>query len=972
MKKILFSLSLAAISIGQLMGQAVLIEKVTAQPGKLVIPYEKYQLPNGLTLIVNEDHSDPVAHINVTYHVGSARELPGKSGFAHFFEHMLFQGSKHVADEEHFKIIKQYGGDVNGNTTRDRTVYIETFPSNFTETALWMEADRMGVFLEAFTQKKFEIQRSTVKNEKDERYNAPYGFLMEVKDQNLYPEEHPYSWSTIGYVDDLNRADSSDLRNFFLRWYGPNNACIIIAGDVNTADVVKWTEKYFGSIQRGPEVKKQRVKPVVLEENKIKSYPDPNASLPLVYTTFPAAAVGHTDEAAMDVLSYLIGGTRNSPMYRKFVENETALQASCTNNPLSTINHELAGEFSFLMVAYPWDKDIKFLQNKLKVMIDSFEFDNFSDDDLVRAKSNILSNYSSGLEDVSVKANYLSNFWYLDFKNAEGKMANLDDDANRYRNLTREDIMRVYRKYLKGKNSSTIVIEPMETTDGEKKPQYQSFNPNAGKRNPVAEAEYNNLTHKPTVDNFDRSLRPSPEAAKTVNIPGIYRKTLNNGLEILGSTTTETPQVLITMSIEGGRLLEGKELPLGTSEMMASAMNVGTAKRTAKELENELEKLGANIGFGAGGTSTSVSLSCEADKLDQALVLLDEMMFQPRWDDSEFKKSKKRVRENAKSSLRNRGTGASNAVRALRYGQTPLGAYIGSSEYDAVTMDHCKKYYAKNFAPEVTKLVVVGPLNGDEVYKKLEFLNKWEKKGVSVVKPTEFPQFKTSQIFGVEYVDADQSDLIISMPGMSYDATGEMFKSNVMNFALGGNFNSRLNLNIREDKAWTYGIRSGFSGSFEDIKGNYGVSAGIKANATDSAIVEIVKELNKYKEQGISQEEFNFTKDALLASEALEYESNGQKAGYMMQMAMRKLPENYAAQQQDILKKMTREELNELAKKNLQTDKMTIVVAGDMLLLKDRLEKLGYGKVQMLDPSGKGKYKILEAPKGEKHDKNYR
>ena len=972
MKKILFSLSLAAFSIGQLMGQAVLIEKVTAQPGKLVIPYEKYQLPNGLTLIVNEDHSDPVAHINVTYHVGSARELPGKSGFAHFFEHMLFQGSKHIADEEHFKIIKQYGGDVNGNTTRDRTVYIETFPSNFTETALWMEADRMGVFLEAFTQKKFEIQRSTVKNEKDQRYNTPYGFLMEVKDQNLYPEEHPYSWSTIGYVDDLNRADSSDLRNFFLRWYGPNNACIIIAGDVNTADVVKWTEKYFGSIQRGPEVKKQRVKPVVLEENKIKSYPDPNASLPLVYTTFPAAAVGHTDEAAMDVLAYLIGGTRNSPMYRKFVENESALQANCTNNPLSTINHELAGEFSFLMVAYPWDKDIKFLQNKLKVMIDSFEFDNFSDDDLVRAKSNILSNYSSGLEDVSVKANYLSNFWYLDFKNAEGKMANLDDDANRYRNLTREDIMRVYRKYLKGKNSSTVVIEPMESADGEKKPQYQSFNPNAGKRNPVAEAEYKNLTHKPTVDNFDRSLRPNPAAAKTVNIPGIYRKTLNNGLEILGSTTTETPQVLITMNIEGGRLLEGKELPLGTSEMMASAMNVGTAKRTAKEMENELEKLGANISFGAGGTSTSVSLSCEADKLDQALALMDEMMFQPRWDDGEFKKTKKRVRENAKSNLRNRGTGASNAVRALRYGQTPLGAYIGSSEYDAVTMDHCKKYYAKNFAPEVTKLVVVGPLNGDEVYKKLEFLNKWEKKGVAIVKPTEFPQFKTSQIFGVEYVDADQSDLIISMPGMSYDATGEMFKSNVMNFALGGNFNSRLNLNIREDKAWTYGIRSGFSGSYEDIKGSYGVSAGIKTNATDSAIVEIVKELNKYKEKGISQEEFNFTKDALLASEALEYESNGQKAGYMMQMAMRKLPENYAAQQQEILKNMTREELNELAKKNLQTDKMTIVVAGDMLLLKDRLEKLGYGKVQMLDPSGKGKYKILEAPKGVKHDKNYR
>ena len=242
MKK-LFLIGLALWSIvPTAQAQATLIEKVEAKPGKLIVPYSKYQYPNGLTLIVSEDHSDPVAHLNVTYHVGSARETRGKSGFAHFFEHMLFQGSQHVADEEHFKIIKNYGGDVNGNTTRDRTVYIETFPSNFTETALWMEADRMGCFLEAFTNKKFEIQRSTVKNEKDQRYNVPYGFLMEVKDQELYPKEHPYSWSTIGFVDDLDRADSNDLKNFFLRWYGPNNACIIVSGDVNANEVVAWVE----------------------------------------------------------------------------------------------------------------------------------------------------------------------------------------------------------------------------------------------------------------------------------------------------------------------------------------------------------------------------------------------------------------------------------------------------------------------------------------------------------------------------------------------------------------------------------------------------------------------------------------------------------------------------------------------------------------------------------------------------------
>lgn len=979
-KQICTILSFAIVGINGLFAQATLVEKVESQPGKLNIPYEKYVYPNGLSLIVSEDHSDPVTHLNVTYHVGSARELPGKSGFAHFFEHMLFQGSKHVADEEHFKLIKQYGGDVNGNTTRDRTVYIETFPSNFTETALWMEADRMGCFLEAFTKKKFEIQRSTVKNEKDERYNVPYGFLMEVKDQNFYPEDHPYSWSTIGYVDDLNRADSNDLKKFFLRWYGPNNACIIVVGDVNTAEVVAWVDKYFGSVNRGPEVKKQRVKPVQLEENKIRSYPDPNAFLPVVYTTYAGAPVGHADEAAMDVLAYLMGGTRNSPIYKKFVSAENALQADCSNNPMGNFNHELGGEFSFTMVGYPAQAsslagypDVKALQNMLKILIDSFEFVNFAQEDLDRAKANILSNYSSGLEDASTKANYLSTFWYLDQKNADGKMVNLEDDANRYRNLTKEDIMRVYRKYLKGKNSSTIVINPLQVAAGEKKPVYESFNPNAGKPVPaVAEAEYKNLVYKPVVDKFDRSVRPKPTEPKVVKLPGIYRKTLSNKLEILGTTSNETPQVLISMSIDGGRLLEGTpEVPYGTAEMMASALNVGTAKRTAEELEKEMEKLGVSIGFGAGPTGMGVSLSCEVDKLDASLALLEEMMFEPRWDEKEFGKTKKRVKENATSSLKNRGTGLSNAARALRFGQTPLGVYVGSSEFDGINLGHCKEYYKRYFAPDVTKVVVVAPLSSEDVYKKLAFLEKWQNKNVSITKPSAFPKFETNQIFGVEYVDADQSDILISMPGLSYDATGEMFRSNIMNFALGGNFNSRLNLNIREEKAWTYGIRGGFSGSYEDIPGFYGISAGIKANATDSAIVEIVKELNRYKNEGISEEEFNFTKDALLASEALEYESNGQKAGFIMQLATRKLSETFPEEQQKILKAMTREEINALAKKNLQTDKMMMVVAGDMLLLKERLDKLGYGKVQILDNKGKGKYKVLKATPA-KHDKNYK
>ncbi|MBL7811865.1 MAG: insulinase family protein [Bacteroidetes bacterium] len=966
MKRYVFLFAAGFLTVAGLQAQAKLVEKVESKPGELVIPYEKYVYPNGLTLMVTEDHSDPVAHLNITYHVGSAREVPGKSGFAHFFEHMLFQGSKHVADEEHFELIRRYGGEVNGNTTRDRTAYIETFPSNFTETALWMEADRMGFLLEAFTNKKFENQRSTVKNEKDQRYSNPYGFLMEVKDQNLYPQDHPYSWSTIGYVDDLDRVDSSDLRNFFLRWYGPNNACIVISGDVNTQDVVNWVDKYFGGIARGPEVKKQRVKPVQLTENGLRSYPDPNAYVPLIYTTYPAAPVGHADEAALDYLAYMLSGTRKSPLYKKFIDAEWALQVNASNNPLSPINHELAGEFSFTVAGYPWS-DIKRLQVMLQNSIDSFEITGFTDEDLERAKTSFLSNFSSGLENVDTKAQYLSTFWYLDAKGPDGKMHNLNDEVARYKNVTREDIMNAYRKYIKGKFSSTIVIEPQQVAAGEKKPKYVSFNPNAGYKNPVAEAEYKNLVQKPVVDNFDRSIQPKPSAPKTVAIPKIYRKSLDNGLEILGTEFNETPKVIIQISTKGGRLLEGKEFPYGTADMVSACMSNGTAKHTPEELEQEMEKLGASISVGA----TGAFLSCDKDKLDASLALLNEMMFEPRWDEKEFKKDKKRMRENAKSGLRNRSTGAANAWKALMYGNSPMGTYVGANDYEAITMEQCKAFYKKNFAPELSKVVVVGPVGKEEILGKLAFLGKWEKKGVSIPKPTVFPEFQSTQIFGVEYIDADQSDIMMGFRSMPYDATGEFFKSYVMNFALGGNFNSRLNLDIREDKGWTYGINSGYRPAFEDIPGYYMVSAGVKANATDSAIKQVMTVLEKYRNEGITQEEYNFTKEALLASEALEYESVGQKAGFIMNMATRNLPEDYSEQQSRIVQTITREELNQLAKKNLKTDQMIIVVSGDMLLLKSRLDKLGYGKVQMLDNTGKGKYKIAK-PKKSKHDKNYK
>src|SRR5919107_1544191 len=289
MKRILLLLTGFTFVVATALAQTKLVEKVTKKGDELVISYEKHELPNGLTLIVHEDHSDPVVHVDVTYHVGSAREEIGKSGFAHFFEHMMFQGSDNVADEQHFKIVTQSGGTLNGSTNRDRTNYYETVPSNQLEKMLWLEADRMGFFLDAVTQKKFEVQRSTVKNERGQRMdNVPYGLRFETIHKNLYPYGHPYSWEVIGYIEDLNRSDVNDLKNFFMRWYGPNNATLTVGGDVSTAQVIKWAEKYFGAIPRGPEVVPVKVPAVHLDSNRYVSYVDNYARIPQLAIVYPS------------------------------------------------------------------------------------------------------------------------------------------------------------------------------------------------------------------------------------------------------------------------------------------------------------------------------------------------------------------------------------------------------------------------------------------------------------------------------------------------------------------------------------------------------------------------------------------------------------------------------------------------------------------------------------------------------------
>ena len=304
-----------------------LVEEFDGQDGGFSIPFRKYRLDNGLTVVLHEDHSDPLAHVDVTYHVGSAREEPGRSGFAHLFEHMLFEGSKHVKDGDHGKILSNAGGTLNGSTDSDRTNYYETIPINQLEVALWLEADRMGFLLEAVDQEKFEVQRETVKNERGQRVdNVPYGRWNETAMAALYPPGHPYSWPVIGWMEDLDAAEVDDIKRFFLRWYGPNNATVTIGGDIDVEQTLEWIAKYFGPIPSGPPVENQSPQPGSLDSDRYLTMED-NVHLPAIAMLIPTVYVRHPDEAPLDAAAKVLGQGRASLLYQRLVQTGRAVSA---------------------------------------------------------------------------------------------------------------------------------------------------------------------------------------------------------------------------------------------------------------------------------------------------------------------------------------------------------------------------------------------------------------------------------------------------------------------------------------------------------------------------------------------------------------------------------------------------------------------------------------------------------------------
>ena len=949
MKPALLAAALATMLVGCQQAQTpsslppgiALVETLERKPGdEIVIPYAKYRLDNGLTVILHEDKSDPMVHVDVTYHVGSGREEVGKSGFAHFFEHMMFQGSDNVGDDQHFKIVSESGGTLNGTTNRDRTNYFQTVPANQLQKMLWLEADRMGFFLDAVTQEKFEVQRDTVKNERGQRVdNRPYGLLFERVGEALYPEGHPYSWSTIGYVEDLDRVDVNDLKRFFLRWYGPNNAVLTIGGDFDTHQTLQWIGKYFGSIPRGPDVATPEKPTVALDANRYISLED-NVSLPLLHMAYPTVHRFHADEAPLDVLMFLLGTGETSLLYKNMVKNRIAVQARASHGC-----GELSCTFAISALPNPAaGKTLADLERLARQSLLEFEQRGASDDDLERAKMDIVASMIYGLESVAGKVSQLAHYQTI-----AGRADYIAEDVARYDNVSREDVMRAYQRYIANKPAVVMSIVPhgqLELRASEdtwqrterKLPDYES----------VSEED---LAYRPATDDFDRSVAPPAGDNPALTLPAIWRGELKNGVRVLGARNEEVPTTTVRLRIAVGQRHE-RLSQLGLAALTASMLNEATERSSNEELSDRLQKLGSTISFGAGDNDTVATVRSLTRNLDATLAVLAEKLMQPKFDAADFDRLKAQTLEAIKTSKKEASPTADVVYRLLLFGHDNPIAYRNAgtvATVEALSLDDARQFYAQHFSPAIASLVVVSDLGQQALLEKLAVLESWQGGDVADAPLAAFPDTGKTRIYLVDKPAAAQSEIRIGKRALTYDATGEYYRAGLANFVLGGTFSSRINLNLREDKGYTYGARSRFSGD-EDY-GTFTASAGVRTDATAASIVEFEKEIRRYAGGGIAADELNFTRNAIGSRDARSYETPLQKLAFLSRILVYDLADDFVLRQNEILAGIEAEELNAVVAGQLVMDDMAIVIVGDRSVVQPELEELGY-QIVHLDVDG--------------------
>lgn len=910
-------------------------EKNSAE--KLSVSYEQYQLANGLDVILHQDKSDPIVAVAIQYHVGSNREVPGKTGFAHLFEHMMFQQSENVGQDEFFRKIQGVGGTLNGGTSNDGTIYYEVVPKNALEMVLWLESDRMGFLRNTVTQSAFANQQNVVQNEKRQMVdNRPYGHSGGVIAKNLYPDGHPYSWTVIGEMEDLQNATVEDVKEFHSRFYVPNNATITIAGDFNPEEVKPLLEKYFGEISRGEEVKDPEPFHVSLEATKKLVHEDNFARTPQLTMVWPTAEQFSDDAYPLNFLAQILGSGKSSPFYRVIVKDKKlAPRAGVYNRAM-----ELTGQFTVSVNANA-GASLAEVENAVFEALQLFEEEGITEKEMEKHKASLETDFYNGISSVLGKS-----FQLARYNEYAGTPGYIEQDIEKIKAVTIPDVLRVYEKYIKGKPYLATSFVPKGQLDLAAENSMDAGVVEEDIENAtqvqVAFSEENEEIIK-TPSAFDRSVQPEIGPDPEVTLPAVWKEKTDNGIEVWGIKHSEVPLVRYSLIINGGHLMESPE-KAGVSSFLASMLMEGTATKTPEELEEEIDLLGANIYISGGTENITINVNTLARNFEKTVALVEEILLQPRWDTEQFELIKSRILNEMKRNEANPAYLASQQFSKLIYGEDNILGIPSSGTIESIesmTMDDLKAFYTENFSPTVTKMQVAGDIESTRVMDALSSLSvAWEAKEV------EFPEISAPQMpdkGGLYFLDipgAKQSNIYVGYAALPRGHK-DYFPATVMNYKLGGSFNGILNLILREEKGFTYGARSGFSGY--QNHGSFSASSSVRSDATLESVDIFKTEVENYIED-ISADDLQFTKDALIKSYALNYETLGALLGMLREISVYNLPVDYASQEVEFIQNYNEETHKQLAKKYLQPEKMIFLVAGDAKTQMGSLKTVGLGE----------------------------
>ncbi len=888
---------------------------LAAPAEEIDIPYRVHVLENGLRLVVHEDHKAPVVAVNIWYHVGSKNEVPGRTGFAHLFEHLMFQGSENLA-QDYLNFMAELGAtDLNGTTFFDRTNYFQTVPTNALDTVLWAESDRMGHFDKAITQAVLDEQRGVVQNEKRQRDNQPYGKVFQTVLRQVFPADHPYSWETIGSMADLDAATLEDVREWFGTYYGPNNAVLVIAGDVDTDDVIARVEKYFGDIPPGP--------PLTRFESWIPTHAsarrqrmEDRVSQPRLYLTWPGPRWGTRAAHHLELAAAILSGDKNSRLYERLVYRDQI----ASDVELGANAFEISG-LTYLQISAQPGVTLAQLEAVVNEELERFRRDGPTRRELERVKAQRRAAFLGGIEKVGGfggKAGTLAESMVYGGSPDAWRRALTDGES-----ASREDLRNVARAWL---TDTPFVLEVT----------------------PVPELSA-------TAAALDRATPPPVGEPPTVRFPDFERATLDNGLELIVVERDGIPMIELELLMDAGYAADTLGKP-GTASMAMSMLDEGTRSRSALEISEQLALLGASLQAGSSLDTSSVSLQALVGKLDESLEIFADVVLNPAFPAAELERLRKAYLA-ALSQEKTSPTGlALRVVPRLLYGEghayaQPLTGTGTESGLRALEREDLETFHRTWFKPNHATLIVVGPVGVSELKPRLQKLfGSW---APGTIPPKRIEQAVTAPTDVLYLVDRPGADQSVIFAGQLIPpvAAPDNLAIEALNDVLGGKFTARINMNLREAKHWSYGARSFIT----DARGPRPLLAyaPVQKDRTAESIAEIRREFTEIVAgRPASDAEVALVKRSNTLSLPGRWETGAAVLASLSELAEFDLPDDYWRTYAGELRGLTTDEINAAGRRHLTPGKLVFVVVGDRQAIEEGLRGLDFEKIQLIDADG--------------------